>query len=228
MSGEENFLARWSRRKREAAVPDAAPEPQPATHSDTPAAQSDRPRLEASPSLEAEPAPAPVAEFDLAKLPSLDSITAATDMRAFMAPGVPAEITRAALRRAWEADPTIRNFVGLQENDWDFNKPNAVAGFGELPEGFDLKTMVAELFGERPVAEARAPGALQTERESPADRAEAKPASAPTPGKVEAEPITSQSPSSDPRTSFVQDNKDIATHNEPAGRRRHGGALPEL
>ena len=38
-----------------------------------------------------------------------NSITAATDIRAFLAPGVPAELTRAALRRAWTADPAIRD-----------------------------------------------------------------------------------------------------------------------
>jgi len=57
-------------------------------------------------------------------------------------------LTRAALRRAWAADPAIRNFVGLQENDWDFTAPNGPMGFGELPPGTDLKKLLARVFGE--------------------------------------------------------------------------------
>ena len=43
----------------------------------------------------------------------IESITADTDIRAFLAPGVPVQLTRAALRRVWETDPAIRDFVGL-------------------------------------------------------------------------------------------------------------------
>src|SRR6185369_9340130 len=93
-------------------------------------------------------------EFDLASLPSLDSITAITDVRAFLTPGVPADITRAALRRAWAADPAIRDFKGLAENDWDFTDPTAMPGFGALPPGTDIKKMLAQIFGdgEKPAA----------------------------------------------------------------------------
>ncbi len=61
------------------------------------------------------------AAFDPASLPPIESINALSDIRAFLAPGVPAALTRAALRRAWVADPAIRDFVGLSENSWDFN-----------------------------------------------------------------------------------------------------------
>src|SRR5882724_11016160 len=109
---EEEFLARWSRRKREARA--AADGPQPT-------------------------APAEVAaehavgeEVDLSSLPPIDSITAATDITAYLRNGIPQELGRAALRRAWSADPAIRDFVGLAENAWDFNDPNAMPGFGPL------------------------------------------------------------------------------------------------
>ena len=42
----------------------------------------------------------------------------------------PLELSRAALRRAWAADPAIRDFVGLAENAWDFTDPTAMPGFG--------------------------------------------------------------------------------------------------
>ena len=73
--------------------------------------------------------------FDLASLPPIDSIGANTDIAAFLRPGVPMELTRAALRRAWTSDPAIRDFVGLVENGWDFNNPDAVSGFGAHPWG---------------------------------------------------------------------------------------------
>jgi hypothetical protein len=36
------------------------------------------------------------------------------------------------LRRAWLADPAIRDFIGLSENSCDFNAPDGVPGFGSL------------------------------------------------------------------------------------------------
>jgi hypothetical protein len=65
---------------------------------------------------------------DLAKLPSIDSIAATTDIRPFLALGVPLRLAHAALRRAWVVDPRIRDFRGLQENDWDFNDPSGIPG----------------------------------------------------------------------------------------------------
>ncbi|WP_027557008.1 DUF3306 domain-containing protein [Bradyrhizobium sp. Cp5.3] len=115
--GEDKFLARWSRRKQEARA--NATQPAPATHDDM------------------QTAPPPVAkddeaEFDISSLPSIDSITSATDIKAFLRKGIPQDLTRAALRRAWIADPAIRDFVGLAENAWDFNDPTAMPGFGPL------------------------------------------------------------------------------------------------
>jgi hypothetical protein len=62
-------------------------------------------------------------------LPPIEAIDAGSDIRAFLAPGVPAELTRAALRRAWSADPAIRNFVGLSENSSELNALNGGSGF---------------------------------------------------------------------------------------------------
>ena len=107
MSAEEDFLKRWSRRKREAAAAPPAIKPVEA----------------AAKSQGDQPPETPEASFDPASLPPIDSITALSDITAFLRAGVPAELTHAALRRAWTADPAIRDFVGLAENAWDFNKP---------------------------------------------------------------------------------------------------------
>jgi hypothetical protein len=143
---EEPFLARWSRRKREVAkdeapdapravVPDATSSPDP-----TPVTTADAKKQIAEPD----------APFDPASLPPIESIVSATDIRAFLAKGVPAELKRAALRRVWVADPTIRDFVGLAENDWDFTKPESIPGFGALAPDFDVGAMVRDVFGDVP------------------------------------------------------------------------------
>ena len=58
-------------------------------------------------------------------------------------------MTRAALRRAWITDPAIRDFKGLAENDWDFTDPTAMPGFTALPADYDVKKLVAQIFGEK-------------------------------------------------------------------------------
>ena len=164
----KDFLERWSRQKIDSArqAPDAAGAPRADRRARRPSKPA-RPSVPRSRS-QAPPGAAPKPEFDLASLPPLDSITALTDVRAFLSPGVPAELARAALRRAWAADPAIRDFMGLAENDWDFTDPAAMPGFGALPAGTDIKKMVAQIFGgsdkptepkaaDRPPAAAEAP-----------------------------------------------------------------------
>ena len=76
--------------------------------------------------------PATQSLFNVASLPPIESIGASSDIRSFLASGVPQDLTRAALRRAWVVDPAIRDFIGLSENSWDLNAPNSVPGFGSL------------------------------------------------------------------------------------------------
>src|SRR5437588_1911732 len=144
MSEPENFIARWSRRKaaaQDAARPVAAPD-----NGGTPAddGEGDRKASDAAPALDGAPEPS-AAAFDPTTLPPIESITAESDISAFLAPGVPAELTRAALRRAWAVDPKIRDFVGLAENAWDFNTPGAIPGFGALEMTDELRRHIAQL-----------------------------------------------------------------------------------
>jgi len=88
--------------------------------------------------------------FDPATLPPIESIDAQTDITVFLRSGVPEGLRLAALRRAWTVDPAIRDFKGLQENDWNFNDPNGIPGFGELGPEVDVKRMVAKILGEAP------------------------------------------------------------------------------
>src|SRR5215469_10000005 len=100
--------------------------------------------------------------FDAANLPPIESIGAASDIRPFLAPGVPADLTRAALRRAWSTDPAIRDFIGLSENSWDFNAPDGVPGFGSLtPQRLARMTGEAASSGTERIARAAPLEALQ-------------------------------------------------------------------
>jgi hypothetical protein len=87
------------------------------------------------------PSPAP---FDLASLPPLHSIVADTDMQQFMHEAVPEEVTRAALRSAWTADPAVRDFVGIAENQWDFNDHTSMPGFGPIEAADYLATQALQ------------------------------------------------------------------------------------
>jgi hypothetical protein len=148
MNDPEDFLTRWSRRKRAVKdKPDKAPrdDNKAAQASDVPA-PADQPADAAAPRRAAAPAGVTEPAFDLSALPPIESITAATDIRPFLAPGVPVELRLAALRRAWVADPKVRDFVGLNDYDFDFHTPGAIPGFGSLEMTDALRREVAQMF----------------------------------------------------------------------------------
>lgn len=151
MSEPENFITRWSRRKHDAAKPVEETDAAEAAPVELPSANAAPDAVDKSAEANETPATKSVAlsvpAFDVTQLPSLESIAAQTDIRAFLAPGVPPELTRAALRRAWAADPQIRDFVGLAENAWDFTAPDAMAGFGPLEMTDELRRAVIDIVG---------------------------------------------------------------------------------
>jgi hypothetical protein len=149
---DEDFLKRWSRRKRDVAKAEqASPAPPPDAPAKAPAAGKAE------------------TQFDPASLPPLESINALSDVTAFLCEGVPAELTRAALRRVWTADPAIRDFVGLAENAWDFTDPNAMPGFGPLEATEEVRQMIARVVGE--IGKAAPPEAAEA-RETPPENVE--------------------------------------------------------
>jgi hypothetical protein len=167
VSDPESFLSRWARLKRESnrsARPGPGSESRPESESES---ESEREPVSgvapadtvkaAAVGIEAgavaveptrgEVGPSPAPPFDLASLPSVASITQASDIRQFLQAGVPAELVRAALRAAWVTDPTIRDFIGIADSQWDFNDPTSMPGFGPL-EAADG----ARAFAQRSVA----------------------------------------------------------------------------
>src|SRR5262245_3972460 len=218
MNDRENFISRWSRRKRKAADEKAQGE-QPGIAD----AAKETDRSASLSSEESKLANADTAEFDPASLPPVETIEAGTDITAFLRDGVPSELRHAALRRAWSADAAIRDFVGLNENYWsDVTGPSGVAGFGDLDPGVDVKRMVSQLFGESPSKKAEqdsldASGASATV--SP-PTSEAKPASVP-------DQNTTEGDRSDTTRIAASQNDPADDRVEQRAARRHGSALPE-
>jgi hypothetical protein len=231
MSEAEGFLARWGRRKREA----KAAEPETPTQASTPeSAPEPQQEVRRSPGGEtaAGRSPSPtVPEFDVASLPPIESITAASDIRAFLTSGVPAELTRAALRRAWSADPAIRDFIGIAENQWDFTAPNEIHGFGPLGDGEEIRRLVASVFGddrkepdidvpEHSVQSASADDTgTKLLRPTEGNRTQAAATSNDEGGKEVARCSES--------VAAMQNTEMPADDLEPAPRRGHGSALPQ-
>ena len=152
MTEPENFLERWSKRKiaeRDRSTADQTTADKKTA--DDRASGDDQASAIVPPRSDATAPPSSGELFDLTQLPSIDSIGADTDVTAFLRPGVPSELTRAALRRAWSSDPAIRDFIGLVENGWDFNDPSAMPGFGPIsPE--EVARLTAQIISALPEA----------------------------------------------------------------------------
>jgi hypothetical protein len=203
MTDPKDFLSRWSQRKLNPEAEKSAPE----KPTSLPAAEKDA----AAPSA-SEP------EFDITSLPSLESIGANSDVRAFLQRGVPAGLARAALRRAWSADPAIRDFVGLTENSWDFNAPDSIPGFGSL-DADEVRQVAARFFGGPAEDTGVQADPLEAEKceENPA---EAKPAAEPGPRREASEGLEDMPPTD----VALQQEEPVDSPPQP---RRHGGALPQ-
>jgi hypothetical protein len=206
----ENFLRRWSRLKQgTGSGAPASVEPRQSEHAETGALPNVNTQID------------PPA-FDPSSLPPIESITAASDIRAFLAPGVPEELSRAALRRAWVSDPIIRDFVGIAENQWDFTRPDDVPGFGSLEVTAELRRIVDQLIG----GATRLPQAAYPSELSHLESAQGE-SDTMGPGAVH----NAEEPASDRQ---LTDIADAAAQKEPidvtrapgSARRRHGGALP--
>lgn len=201
----EGFLTRWSRRKRGLAAEAEAEAQAPAPAPPGPEATAGSPPV-------AEPA------VDLASLPAVESLTAESDLRLFLRPGVPAGLRQAALRRIWTLDPGIRHFIGPADYAWDFNAPDGVPGFAHTLGG-DVAKLLAQAIGQ-PAPPAASPGS------APPGPAPPGPAPAPPPEATAsgvAAPAPDPSPAADAPPPRLPEPPSGPVAPAP---RRHGGALP--
>lgn len=126
-TGDDTLFARWSRRKQ-AMRKSAAARPGEVAH----AAESSVDKAESADAGRQIPATDPATIAPPEPLPSLEDLTAESDLTAFLREGVPESLRKAALRKMWSLDPAIRDHVGLAECTWDFNRPGSIPGFGPI------------------------------------------------------------------------------------------------
>jgi hypothetical protein len=229
MTALENFVSRWARLKREAnsrcraeSLTDTPTLSTPDVSAGGAEAANSQPPGDAATTDEV---------FDPTGLPSIEDITASTDISGFLQSRVPAELTRAALRQAWASDPAIRDFIGIAENQWDFNDPNAIPGFGPSQAQDSAPALLAQALGRHdnlaemilempPVVEQPLPAAIDPK---------------PTDVTQSAQPTIDASrsihigglPEDESGKGMAAGNGPVAEADEfPRNRRSHGGALP--
>jgi hypothetical protein len=247
-----DFLSRWSRRKRKAAKalpnPDAGQAQDSALKSEAGKESNARPQAASGDKKKTPVAAGTKPEepiFDISKLPSIESITAETDIRSFLTPGVPAALRQAALRQAWSADPKIRNFIEMAENQFDFNAGGEILGFDFSAPTGDIRRMVADILGKDRETESEteaqpetagsdetAPGSVPTEQTIAAHRNVTQ-----TVAGVEQSAVESPSAAhihndavrqTQRETNIAAQNNDASQDEDsPASRRSHGGAMPK-
>lgn len=226
-----DFLSRWSQRKREvadadrtaAAGADAGHEAEVAGVSPEHAVLDDS--LQAS-------VDAPITAEELAALPAPEDLTAASDMTAFLRKGVPASLRNRAMRRLWSLDPAIRDYVGdARDYAWDWNVPGGVPVSGPLSATTDVKQMVKDIFGREKAApiEAAEPTLAADQSDpagSPAQMTVANATQA-APNETFSAALASQdaTPATTPETmpETAAERPQQAPRNRPL---RHGSALP--
>ena len=224
MNDPDNFFRRGSRRTREAGERQESELQEKKNEGEARRETADG---SGTSSAVADPAAAATPELDVESLPPIDSIGEKTDITAFMRAGVPETLKRAALRRAWSADPAIRDFIGPNENFWDAAGPDGIPGFGDIDPGVDVQRMVSELFGEIPRKDAAdldqpAESAKSTTRsmvETQSDEVQSQAATSSLSAPDETTPQSGEIAAAQKDSPEPAPTKKIA--------RRHGGAMPQ-
>lgn len=134
---EVPFLSRWSRMKQRAARPGAPAEQIECDAPTGPPRQATASPDTVPPAMDATPAKEAGAEppLDLEKLPRVEDMTAESDIAGFLDHRVPAALRNAALSRMWTLDPTIRDFIEVAENQWNWNIPGGAPFYELIEEG---------------------------------------------------------------------------------------------
>lgn len=140
MAEDDDFLSRWSRRKRAVEAEDLTPEP-----------------TEVTPVVSVDPAENEEAEdedvlLERLGLPSPETLKEGDDFSAFMQAGVPEFLRKRALRVLWRSNPVLANLDGLNDYDDDFNSPEltqkVLATGYQVGRGFVKKVLEATPEGE--------------------------------------------------------------------------------
>jgi hypothetical protein len=164
--------------------------------------------------------------FDPASLPSIEAIAADTDICAFLHSRVPAGLTRLALRRAWASDPAIRDFIGIAENQWDFNDPDGMPGFGPLRANDYLSGVLQQALGEGDgpgqTSAASLPSPREQAQSSVSDRGPNN--SDRSPGQPWQAPLSNDAGEG----IAISGDRVVEASEDAPNRRSHGSALPRF
>lgn len=223
------FIGRWSRLKRQGrpaddpggGVADPAEPASAASPSGSTAAQDPGERTDEDPDK---------ATLDL---PDVDTLTAQSDITAFLRENVPRAIKAAALRRAWSVDPAIRDFTGPVEMDWDFNDPGSIPGFGGGGNPASVAAPALRNDGNRTgqpeSAQHDRDAATKPARAGPDTSASAEPPSAP-PEPTDRRPLDhpgeDRPPSQNVANATPAESASPATSKPTRRGKRHGTATP--
>jgi len=214
MSGDDTFLSRWSKRKREALAP-------PADEAGAPMGEGKEGRQAQADEGEDQP-------FDLSLLPDLETLTGESDIQSFLHKAVPDVLRNAALRKVWALDPAVRNYVGeALDYAYDWNTPGAIPGFGEILSDEQSVAFVRNLLAgpdanENVIEHAQQDAATQQSADAPslalqkADEGQ--------------DAASEQDNQASVNTYFTERNEEssaqLAAAAQPLRKARHGGALP--
>ena len=136
---DENFVSRWSRRKRAGGAAPVVAKPAAETAAEAPAEAEPRrgpplPHAARPPHDAVADAPTPAPDDAVAdaptpapddadpELPDIDSLDKDSDYTVFMRDGVPEHLRRLALRKLWRMGPVHSIIDGLDDYDDDFTK----------------------------------------------------------------------------------------------------------
>lgn len=151
---DDGFIQRWSKRKRSNRRGRAAPVaaiPEPLGDLDPHALDDlieDEPNVGSVVPVISEPDTAPDmeqaeispeelrAQAEEAGLTPVEDLEADSDFTGFLGQGVPAALTKAALRKLWLSDPVFANLDGLNDYDLDYNVIDKILDLAET--GKDL------------------------------------------------------------------------------------------
>lgn len=153
----------------------------------------------------------PITAEELAALPPVSELTAASDLRPFLRIGVPAALKNAAMRRMWLLNPVIRDHADCAvDYAWDWNTPGGVPGSGGRLSA-DSTRRLMQAFNPAKEPDSQSPEASEAaEPEVLPEVPEA--ATAPAPESAKETLIQRETPRDDSA--------------DPPAQPRHGGARP--
>jgi len=208
MSGGDNFLSRWSKRKREALE-------QPAENAPTQDLKSPNDINETEAEEEA---------FDLSLLPDIETLTGESDIQCFLHKAVPEALRNAALRKMWALDPSVRNYVGeALDYAYDWNVPGGVPGFGDILSNEQSLAFVRDLLA-RPTTNENVIENAATQDDQPQSIHLQEETSKHNKIKTDTEPQDIEKNDLLPTATPFAPQPEATS--QPPKKQRHGGALP--